>query len=48
MLVTLKQLEKHLTSTLTLIKAYIDARFRAYFEVDTSNVYATAKITEEE
>jgi hypothetical protein len=47
MLVTTKQLKENLTSTLTLIKAYIDSRFRAYFEQDTSNVYAEAVVVEE-
>ena len=48
MLVTLKQLEKNLTETLTLIKSYIDARIRAELEHDTSNIYATAIVTPEE
>lgn len=47
MVVTLKQLKENLTSTYALIKAYIDARFRAYFETDTSNVYAEAEAIEE-
>ena len=47
MVATLKQLKENLDSTYSLIKAYIDARFRAYFEVDTSNVYAKAEITKE-
>lgn len=48
MLVTLKQLEKNLTETLTLVKSYIDARIRAQLENDTSDVYATAVVTPEE
>lgn len=42
MLVTLKQLEENLTATLAVIKSYIDARFRAHLEQDTSNVYGVA------
>lgn len=48
MLVTLKQLEENLNSTLILIKSYIDARFRANVETSSSNVYATAEVIEEE
>ena len=48
MLVTLEQLEKNLTSTLTLIKSYIDARIRNQLEHDASSVYATAVVTPEE
>lgn len=40
MLVTLKDLEEKLAATFTLIKSYIDARFRAHLEDDASNVYA--------
>ena len=48
MLVTLKDLEEKLTSTVILIKSYIDSRFRAHFEADASNVYAVgAEVVEE-
>lgn len=48
MLVTLKQLEENLTSTLIWIKSYIDARFRAHAEENASNVYGVAvKIKEQ-
>ena len=48
MLVTLEQLNKNLTDTLTLVKSYIDARIRSQLEKDASSVYATAVVTPEE
>lgn len=48
MLVTLEQLKINLTTTLELIKTYIDARIRVQIEQDVSNVYAEAIITPEE
>lgn len=48
MLVTIEQLEKNLTETLTLVKSYIDARIRTQLENDASSVYATAVVTQEE
>ena len=48
MLVTLKDLEEKLTSTLIIIKSYIDSRFRDNFEASASNVYAVeAEVIEE-
>ena len=48
MLVTLEQLSVNLTNILTLIKSYIDARFRKELERSAGNVYCTAIITPEE
>ena len=48
MLITIKELEERLAYTYSLVKSYIDARFRSHFEQCVANVYGIAVKNPEE